>query len=68
LAAGLDPEAEGVDYDSEGGACFIYFSDIDEAVKTAELSAAMIKDRDKLLQMIVIARKMALTTLEAYGQ
>ena len=56
LAAGLEPEAEGIDYNSEGDACFIHFSNIDEAIKTAEMAADTIKDWDKLLQIIAVAR------------
>jgi hypothetical protein len=57
LHAGLDPDAEGIDYDSEGDACFVHFSDLDEAVKTAEISAEMMRDRNKLVQMIALARQ-----------
>jgi hypothetical protein len=57
LAAGVNPEAEGIDYDSEGDACFIHFSDIEEAVRTAELSAEMMTDPKKLAQMIAVARQ-----------
>ncbi len=57
LAADLDPECDGIDYDSEGDACFIHFKDLDEAIKTAELSVEMISDKTKLSQMIVLGRE-----------
>jgi hypothetical protein len=57
LAAGADPEPEGIDYDSEGDACFVHFADLDEAIRTAQLAAEMIKDRNKLTQMIQVARE-----------
>jgi len=57
LAAGLEPEPKGIAYNSEGDACFVHFSDLEEAVKTAEISAEMIKDRGKLVRMIQIAKE-----------
>ena len=33
LAAGAEPYAEGIDYNSEGDACFVHFADLAEAVK-----------------------------------
>jgi hypothetical protein len=57
LAAGAEPEAEGIDYNSEGDACYVHFSDLDEAIKTAELSARMIQDRNELVRMILVARE-----------
>jgi hypothetical protein len=57
LAAGLEPEAEGIDYDSEGDACFIHFRNFEEAVRTAELAAATIADSTALRRMIVLARE-----------
>ena len=37
MDAGLDPEAEGIDYNSEGGTCYIHFSApcIDEIIFVA---------------------------------
>ncbi len=52
----LEPEPDTMDTDSEGGACFIHFSDLAEAVRTAELCAAMIKD-PKLRREAVAAAK-----------
>src|SRR5262249_34701624 len=43
LHAGLDPEAEGIIYNSEGDACFIHFSNLEDAVQTARLAADMLR-------------------------
>jgi hypothetical protein len=47
---GLDPDPDTMDPNSEGDACYIHFSDFDEAVRTATLCAAMIKDKALLSQ------------------
>ncbi len=56
FAADLDPDDEEIDYNSEGDACYIHFKTIESAVRAAELSVAMIKDKKKLTEMIEIAR------------
>jgi hypothetical protein len=57
LHAGLDPEAEGILYNSEGDTCFIHFSKLDDAVQTAHLASDMLRDRRKLVAMIEVARE-----------
>lgn len=44
LLNGLDPESDTMNLNSEGDTCYIHFSDFDDAVQTAALCAAMIKD------------------------
>jgi len=57
LEAGMKPDAKGVVYNSECDSCYIHFDDFGEAVKSANLAAAMMNDREKLVQMIEFARK-----------
>jgi len=57
LENGIDPDSSEIFYNSEGDCCHIEFgSRLDTAVRTAEVAAAMIKDREKLLAAIVVAR------------
>lgn len=42
--AGLEPIADGMEPDSEGDTCLIYFTDLDMAIETARLAHAMIHD------------------------
>jgi len=57
LQAGFEPEADGIDYNSEGDACYIHFANLDDAVETAQLVAEMLNDRSKLVAMIQVARE-----------
>ena len=57
LSAGLNVEAEGIDYDSEGDTCFIHFSRLEDAIETAQLAAEMLKDRAKIVAMVQVARE-----------
>lgn len=57
LQAGLAPEDDGIDFNSEADTCYIHFSDLDEAIKTAQLLTDMLHDGEKLRAMIKIARK-----------
>lgn len=57
LDAGLDVEAEGIEYDSEGSACYIYFSKLEDAVATARLVSEMMQDRAKIRAIVQIAKK-----------
>lgn len=41
---GLNPDPDTMDPNSEGDACYIHFTDFDEAVQTASLCAKMIQD------------------------
>ena len=55
--AGLEAEPAGVTYNSEADTCYIHFSKLDEAVRTAELASDMLRDRRKLAAMIELARE-----------
>jgi hypothetical protein len=52
---GLTPDPDTMDPNSEGDACYIHFTDLDEAVQTATLCAQMIQD----LKLIRKAAKIA---------
>jgi hypothetical protein len=54
---GLDPNPKTIDPNSEGDACYIHFLDFDEAVRTAEISATMIKDLELLRQAVATAQE-----------
>lgn len=56
LHAGLDPDADGIDYNSEADTCFIHFSKLEDAVQTARLASDMLKDRSKIAAMVGVAR------------
>lgn len=55
LLNGLDPESDTMNLNSEGDACYIHFSDFDDAVQTAALCATMIKDKALLTQAAATA-------------
>lgn len=57
VAAGLAAEAEGIHYNSQGDTCYIHFTNLAEAMRTAGLAAEMIQERDKLLAMMEVARE-----------
>jgi hypothetical protein len=57
LHAGLDVEAEGIVYNSEGDTCFIHFSNLEDAVQTARLAADMLRDRAQIAEMVEVARE-----------
>ncbi|MGB1252437.1 MAG: hypothetical protein ACPG8W_17600 [Candidatus Promineifilaceae bacterium] len=54
--ANLEVEPESIHYNSGGDTCYIHFTDMDEAIKTAALASSMIKDKTILRQMIQVAR------------
>ena len=56
LASGRYPDDFGILDNSEGDTCIVQFSTLDEAVHVAKLAADMIKDRQKLLATIKVAR------------
>jgi hypothetical protein len=56
FASGRYPDESGMITNSEGDTCIVQFGELDEAVHVAELAAEMIKDRQKLLAAIAIAR------------
>jgi uncharacterized protein YuzE len=55
--AGLEVEQDGIDYDSEADTCFIHFTQLDEATRTAQLLQAVLRDKERLEEMVSIARK-----------
>lgn len=55
--AGLEVETEGIVYDSEANTCFIHFTELDEAVRTAELLQPILQDKSRLEEMVHIARE-----------
>lgn len=57
LSAGLDPEPHTIHYNSEADTCYIHFTNLSEAIRTAELAAAILQDRQQLLAMIAVARE-----------
>jgi hypothetical protein len=57
LLNGLDAATDTMDTNSEGDACNIHFSNFEEAVQTAALSAAMIKDRNLLRKTAAAAEE-----------
>ncbi len=54
---GLEADPDSMDPNSEGDACYIHFSNFEEAVQTAELCAAMIKDKNLLRQAAATAEE-----------
>jgi hypothetical protein len=56
FASGRYPDASGTFSNSEGDTCFIQFATLEEATDVVTLAADMIKDREKLLAAITIAR------------
>jgi hypothetical protein len=54
---GLEPISETMDTNSEGDTCYIHFSNFDEAVRTAEISASMIRDMGLLRQAVAAAKE-----------
>lgn len=54
---GLDPDSPAMNRNSEGDACYIHFSDFDEAVQTAEISAKMIRDMKLLREAVATAKE-----------
>lgn len=54
---GLDPEMDGIDYNSEADTCYIHFENLDTAVQAAQLCAQMIADPQKLQEAIQVARE-----------
>ncbi|MDB5385914.1 MAG: hypothetical protein JWM11_1560 [Planctomycetaceae bacterium] len=57
LHAGLEPEADNMEYNSEGDACYICFENLDDAVETAQLVSQTLNDRKTLEAMISVARE-----------
>jgi len=57
LLNGLEASPETMNPNSEGDACYIHFTDFDDAVQTATLCAAMIKDKTLLRQAAITAQE-----------
>lgn len=51
----LEADSETMELNSEGDACYIHFSDFEEAIETATLCAAMIKDRRAIQKAAEVA-------------
>ena len=56
LIGGVDPDQDGIHYDSEGDTCYIHFIELTLATRAAELAAAMIREPAALERAIVVAR------------
>jgi len=54
---GLIPDPDTMDPNSEGDACYIHFTDFDEAVRTASLCAKMIQDPSLIKKAAKIAEE-----------
>lgn len=55
ILAGLDPMPAGFEPNSEAGACYMHFGDLETAVETAELAQAMITDRARIEECAQVA-------------
>ena len=55
LASGLPAYSDSMDPNSEGNTCFLIFEDHAEALETAKLASAMITDKDKMRELVIIA-------------
>lgn len=53
----ISPDCEDINYDSEGDTCYMHFTSIEIAVRVAQIASSMIKDKDRLMKTIKIARK-----------
>jgi hypothetical protein len=56
-ANGLDPWGEGIDYNSEGDACYVHFKSMEEVLRTAALSVEMISSVAGLKAAIQLAEE-----------
>lgn len=57
LLNNLEPEPDFIEFNSEGDTCYIHFTNFEEALKTAELCAAMMADISSLKRAIAAARE-----------
>jgi len=57
LDRGLEVEAPGIDYNSEGDTCFIHFSTLADAEESASLLSAAVKDKAELERLAAIAEE-----------
>ena len=57
FSAGLEVEPDSIHYNSEGDTCYIHFTDLSDAVATANLSSTMINSIDNLTKGIQVARE-----------
>ena len=57
VAAGLEAFPDGLEPNPEGDTCYIHFSTYEMAVETARLAQSVIQDRDKIVEMIAVARE-----------
>jgi hypothetical protein len=56
LNAGWPIESDDIFYNSEGDNCYIHFSSMSEAIKTAALTRKIFSDRESLCEMVGVAR------------
>jgi len=54
--AGRAVDEAGIDYDSEGDTFFVHFKNMDEAIWTAEQAVEMLASRQRLADLIAVAR------------
>ncbi|VAW78341.1 hypothetical protein MNBD_GAMMA12-3783 [hydrothermal vent metagenome] len=57
VAEGLEAYSDEMEPNSEGDTCYIMFSDLETAVETAEIASKMIKDRQIIERIIIVARE-----------
>jgi hypothetical protein len=55
--AGLDPNDEAIDWNSEGDTCHIHFKSFDTALKAAAAAAKMVATRADVLAAVAVARE-----------
>ena len=51
----IDPETDGIEYNSEGDTCYIHFKEMSFAIRVAELSNQMITNPQKMRDAIEVA-------------
>lgn len=54
---GVNPDDEGIHYNSEANTCYIHFKDLELANRAAQWAAVMANDKAVLNQMITVARE-----------
>lgn len=57
LAAGGDPDGDEMHGNSEGDTCYLHFTSLESAVAAATAAAAMMKSRERVAELIKIARE-----------
>lgn len=57
LEAGLELEAEGIEYNSEGDTCLVHFESLEEATRTAALAQAFVQSKERVAALVALARE-----------